>query len=333
MTKTTYLLGAGASVGNGKYLNNLNQLSGIPVVGNFNNDVSEFLSLMARSNDYMVKDNKRYKVDFLEIFNKMDFHYTFDTYAKKLFILGPSKKNELVLLKRLLNSYLVFRHLVGTRDKRYDLFFATILNEHKLSSDFNFISYNYDTFIEQSLSSFSIDQNFRDYINRVPGDDLYPDKSFLFKLNGSASSIQTNGFNDDFLFKLNHSFDISPSMVKLVDIDHLIENLNYFPQINFSWESISHSYDNKLYEVLKQTEVLVIIGYSFPTINRISDLRIISKLPMDCKIVLQVGANNLEVKSRLDNLINSVITSEGRIYSELIKNMTVVEAVDQFYVP
>ncbi len=333
MTKTTYLFGAGASVGNGKYLNEVNPISGIPVVGNFNADVNAFLGLMANSRDYIINENKKYKVDFLQVFQNMDFHFTFDTYAKKLFVLGPPKRNELILLKKLLNSYLVFRHLISSRDKRYDLFFATIFDENKLSSDFNFISYNYDSFLEQSLSSFSLNQNFRDHINRFPGDSNSFNKSCLFKLNGSASMIDIKGFQDDILAKINHPFDISASMKKLIDLDHIIDQVNYFPQINFSWESSSHSYENKLSEILSKTEVLVIVGYSFPTINRISDMKVLANLPIDCNIVLQVGRNYTEVKSRLENLINSVLPGEKRFYSDLIKNMNIIEAVDQFYIP
>ena len=60
--------------------------------------------------------------------------------------------------------------------------------------------------------------------------------------------------------------------------EHIFIFDNY---IKYSWEHSNDDFSNKVHSVLSETEILVIIGYSFPAFNRRIDQNMFDSLVPD----------------------------------------------------
>jgi hypothetical protein len=334
----TYLFGAGASAGNQILLNGENAIpngpkfepEGIPVVRNFNRDIEIFLEILKSelqtegligSPDHKEKIQKIIG-EFVLLFGEFKNLFSFDTYAKMLYEKGEVDK--LILLKKLLRSYLTYRQNKVLRDKRYDLFFATLINKREISNNINFLSWNYDTQIEDSLAKFSLRNSMptsTDFI-QIP---TFPEerKPHLIKLNGSITYDAILPSPDKaFRFVVGRYGDISAlNLVK-----SLFENPNS-DSLYFSFENsqfFNHC-KTQLLKILNNTDVLVIIGYSFPTLNRKIDFQMLANIPKDKKILVQCRPEDYtNIKSRINSLLG-LNNQSTRIEQ--------IENIDEFYIP
>jgi hypothetical protein len=293
-TRITYLFGAGASVGNGYLLNttDMNTIRikenpvGIPVVENLNIDIGIFLRNIFESNVATNKEFAELKKLFYSLYNEFKDIFSYDTYAKSLYEkhgIDHIKYNE---LKLLLKCYLIYRQNATAGDKRYDLLFATLITNKKIPSNINFLSWNYDTQVEISLSKFtSIEKNMRffQFVDIDPDTDKTPK---LIKLNGSISEIE-----DDFKYSI-------PSKASQIRLENEILGLfkefknGGIPIISFSWEQndLVKKRRERAKIVLSNTDILIIIGYSFPTLNRKVDKELLEALPTATKFYIQCGS-------------------------------------------
>lgn len=345
----TYLFGAGASAGNGQLLSSrdehTNELpSGIPIVKNFNEDIRIFIDRIRA-----VADNKTQKnVELFEsVFEDLKHLYSFDTYAKSLYESEEhDKRIKYGKLKVLLKCYMVYRQLSVPRDRRYDLFFATLINEGQIPSSVNFLSWNYDTQVENSLSMFTKEEdgNNNRFVKFLDTNLLIDVEQgsrkgvpFLIKLNGSiglANNLKTYEF-------VNNSKP-NPNKAALQSVSRICDE--YFenestPPIFFSWERKSNKSQQlqlaRAKEILGKTDILVIIGYSFPTLNRITDAELLEAMKEDAQIYVQCGSpehfDEIEVKiSALSNKYKTQLDKNG---SESIRKIRYVKSNNEFYVP
>ena len=197
-------------------------------------------------------------------------------------------------------------------DKRYITFWAEYLSETRtaLPDNIKILSWNYDMQFEASYSqvkNYSLElaqQNLQ--IFPSPQTKIEVSRSCILKLNGTA------GLFDDYYTKkpFNH-FDLREH--KLMDnLNFLIDPLarNYHrafskPLISFAWETEGVVNETRQLAklVIEQTNILVIIGYSFPSFNRLIDKDIFANISNLKKVYYQAPQEELdELLEKLDGI-------------------------------
>lgn len=348
MAYVTYLLGAGASI------------NAIPAVNGMANGLIQTASTIINKfheqpyvkNGQMQQSGENAKAiqirDELEwLSNICRTHYSVDTYAKKLFIKNGKNSLELLRLKNTLSLYFTVQQIINFPDIRYDNFWASILNT---KSDFpdkiRIISWNYDSQLELSYKDFASSVNLNEAYENINAISFYddltrfsPHEFGVFKLNGSAKSYkvqsgskatsfllnkfdwpndENKAYKDSFfdeLYKLYEKLKINPM---------LTSNENQVTAISFAWEhDLRSDYYLKLGEAIRNTDILVVIGYSFPFFNRKIDQKIINEyMPHLEKVYFQAPEADAE------NLKERFLTlSEKRPYTFIVKDL------NQFYFP
>lgn len=208
--------------------------------------------------------------------------------------------------------------MVGTPDKRYDSFIATIAEkkEDRLNlKNVKILSWNYDVQIELSLKRYStkkimeLKEDFQIFPNQnsynLDSGDLINENMFgVIKLNGNAiweSTIYSGEKYKTTLF--DKTFEKYPEFLAdlISEYDSLFPNnelklddsLKYF---NFAWET-DNNFPDKYPGYLKNhteaekiasgTQILVVIGYSFPVFNREIDNKLFNSMTKLKKIYIQ----------------------------------------------
>ena len=308
MSKITYLLGAGASSGS------------LPAVENFEFAIGEVIRRLRQFISGVTDENASKDTDFvgvvfmaveemqmlLEGCNK---HRSVDTFAKMLFLTQNDKERANTYRRvkcAIILFFELYRYFFNQTDKRYDAFFATILSNvnPKFPPDINILSWNYDYEFERA------------YMNYLPGKkdihDVYDDLNIIHKNHGASKSFGRNfgilkingtaGFfskNNEITLGLNkHSSIASGDLVK--DTASLLTILDQFdifskrggfePAISFSWEEDTGNTIilNEIEKALRDTQLLIVIGYSFPYFNRLIDQKILNSMQMGgAKVIIQ----------------------------------------------
>lgn len=333
LPKISYLFGAGASA---QALPTIKKLpERIKFVRDFidkecNYEADETFS---PTKDYTFKKNdaKQYVLDgFDKLYLQSSNHSTVDTYAKKLNISGQSQEiNELIFSLAL---YFNIEQKISGLDPRYDTFLVSILNSHSYSfpDNLKFLSWNYDlqmeTAHEKIINRGSLDLSF--YLFNSDRNDLQKDKFTSIKLNGSSNVL--GQFRDSFPLVKNLLRD---NFVK-EDLDfplqyaflHVKQGIRVYQSrvnLNFAWYH-DRELVNKIIEYYSGTEILVVVGYSFPFFNREVDRKIVRSMTNLKKIYIQdcVPEN---IKSRFLSILPD--WREKKI--ELIS----VDDVTEFFLP
>ncbi len=246
-------------------------------------------------------------------------------------------------------------------DKRYDSFIASVLmNEPgkvKIKSGIRFITWNYDMQFEMSFQKYFKNADayifhLQKYLQVLPSRRCIDDLSYydqlnlnefsLVKLNGQALFDNEDKNNYRTILnevpryekdRLNHFFSYSRQMFQT---DWKQKNL--FKMFNFCWE---HSSGAPAYayagldrtmefvkKIAEKTEILVVIGYSFPFFNRETDSFLINNMKSLQKVYIQ------DMPERVENLI-SVFKSSFQLPSPNNRKATVhpVSYVDSFFLP
>lgn len=222
-------------------------------------------------------------------------HQSIDTFAKKLMIMQSWK--ELSRLKRALSVFFVIEQFRKRPDPRYDGFFASIIKQSikDMPGNIKILSWNYDYQFEISFKSYSGDA-------RVVGNTTFPiyskftnNKSpangfALYKLNGTASFVRDEVEYTYF----NHFKDICDNDIILEILRNYAAGANQIHRLNsalsFAFEidlQATQTILNTAIEATKNTDVLVVIGYSFPFFNREFDRTLINSMDSLEKIYIQ----------------------------------------------
>jgi hypothetical protein len=296
--KITYYLGAGASA------------NAIPMVSGINeylNHLNEFVEKRVRfqNNNPMQIGASTYDsktlIEFSSFLNKW-YHKvktapSIDTYAKRLF--DNNKQKEYLEYKVFLTIAFHFFHFykkntsdinleLNSLDGRYENLFRSINSIQNyfgfntiIPHCFNFITWNYDFQFEYS--------RVLDCINEGTTQDTKI-KTFyesmvgrFIKLNGSAllDKLQHGDYKSRMSINL---FDELFNLLFLI-YHELINQEKEITTFRFSWEN-KVDLDN-LSEIAQKTDILVVIGYSFPSFNRMIDRVFYSNLKEDCVIYTQ----------------------------------------------
>lgn len=327
----TYLIGAGASAGGNKLTYNEHAKSYgsvIPVVQNFNNGLIQFIRQLAAqtpvplsyqsfkptSKEALIQDVSTRMGSFIQ---DLELHHSVDTLARKYFVKYGLFSEELRFLKVCVSLFILYRQYRYGLDPRYDLFFAAIgkkteNGEFELPQKVNILSWNYDTQIELSYSSFFTDlkvASSKSNLNLHPrlkhhGED-YGDvdvnKFSVVKLNGSCDVVSKNDINTTIESLVNQRIT-TPMSIDFSEIglerafsknerglferlllyykEAMTQSEVYQPLLSFSWEEddrLSPARDI-VSAIAQRTGILVVIGYSFPTFNRSLDSLIMDGL-------------------------------------------------------
>jgi hypothetical protein len=194
-------------------------------------------------------------------------------------------------------------------DKRYDNLIASIadndVNGIKLRDDIKIITWNYDLQVEHTIQNYTnekinvIKNKYQIHPNQISLNEaknkiIDPNRFSMFKLNGNAFMdrvFQNEGSNG----VTPHDININPNTQRSDSAkigDYLVEFEELFPEgkltgadvfkyFNFAWEKDEKypGFDNmitNILDVIKNTERLIIVGYSFPFFNAEIDREILS---------------------------------------------------------
>lgn len=320
------------------------------------------LKFTSEDNSKIPTDNKSQILWHIGYFGKKALEYnTIDTYAKKLHL--NRETDELKKLKMCVSvffdlwenfheeRYSHFSNDVNLPlekktipsifpkyqriDNRYKSLFSILLernnnNEIKLNNDFKFISWNYDLQLEETFKLFIKNGNF------IKNEEL--NELFRFK------EIQKNKIDND-VFHLNghrgfynvKSGDTENRFTNFEEYWKNNENLysalskgetHFNNYIKYAWEhKLEDGFFKKISKVLNETEVLVIVGYSFPAFNRKIDQFLFSKLKQQKikKIIYQDPNSNKEI-------IKNLFTAPSA-YEKIIEIINDSKSLNQFYLP
>ncbi|MDI1233466.1 MAG: hypothetical protein PSX81_04225 [bacterium] len=293
-----YLLGAGASAQNKKYNNaskNFHDKLGItrmPLADNF----SEIIDSKYISTEYYESIARVFKET--TIFSKfISQHNTIDEAMRKLYL---NNESELFLkYKRIISLLFFYIESVGKYvDSRYSQFLLTLINnKFELNSNLSILSWNYDNQIEHAANFLKNDNN----------NDITINSNNYYKINGSAEIKPLT---------VNHNEEIK-------GVNEILESI---PEIIFAWEETKI---DKLKNFLgaskfENENILVAIGYSFPTVNHFYDLEIIKKLKIKKIYYQNKDERIIETCENLQNRFKGIFPE--------IKFIPITD-ISRFYIP
>lgn len=329
--KITYLLGAGASANCLPIINELP--AGIDQFIKFINDTVNS-SLISTSSEFREENAKKLITDLGWLKSQMNSHKTVDTLAKKFYLI-KEKEAELIKLKKLLIVYFMFEQLIHRvfiregqekelPDKRYYSFIATIINNKRghlsLAPNFKVVTWNYDIQFELAYKEYQPNFNFNEIQKQL---QIIPTQSYIkgnsaidisefsiVKLNGVAGLTSFEPFIDipipDSVTNpiVRQNIRTNSVIVMLANkyASSLDEDIKSF---NYAWEdqedfSLLHQRKNNIVDeatsIMKQTEILVIIGYSFPLFNREIDIELINACKKTIRKVYIQDPKALEIR-------------------------------------
>jgi len=323
--KITYLFGAGASI------------NALPIVKLIPDALKEFL-VEIKTPDFLLPNDQFFnnmqsagRIGMLqqEFFSTIEWmlensknHASIDTFAKKLY--ANKSFPAFIKLKAALTSFFIYMQLKKPIDKRYDSFIAALIDPLKslynLPSNLTILTWNYDFQFEKAYSSYCDTKNLYDLqvrLNVYPtdvSDMTKPGEFSIFKLNGTTDIFSTQ---DGSIISISDDVQRSCNRDLMFDLVRLYTGLTKFPNQNqsllsFAWENtrISKAVLDKAIDTVKETEVLITVGYSFPFFNRGIDRKLIGPMAKLKKVYFQAPekeANNLisrfrAIRQDLNNL-------------------------------
>lgn len=311
--KITYLLGAGASFNSvpiwSEQGDSMNQVAHT-INQAIENPDTIFKAELLKSQEYngfskteieslneLIKDLNKYA-------KKAEENDTIDSYAYQLY--KRKNNDELYNLKRTVSIYLDIwqfykDHIFSTNtnrkqsiDTRYIKWLNMItesneLGEIKLKPNVNILTWNYDLQVELAYSKYYEDLNFK-CLNDI-------NSKFKF-LDNDVSNLQIhhlNGHHGYFDYE-DQSYTTGQNILKSDFYKYLktvCQNSKEFSEIDnkrqdygkirFSWEK---NLSNQVIKIAQETDILIVIGYSFPQYNMTTDRIIIDAFKSNNPLLL-----------------------------------------------
>lgn len=317
--KIVYLLGAGASCKGGA----------LPLVA----DYCKRLEACGKALEG-IADLKEYMDSLLWLGGIDKKHNTVDSFAKWCW---KNDKGQLERLRKALAFFFTMEELViGVRDPRYIQFITEITDdEFKFPRNVKIINWNYDSQVQLACDT---NKRVEHFANRpggavhVPGIiNYYPTMSNLQRVEPEdLDMIQMNG-----IARMYRAFDDSlrmhqPSFNEMGPFMNSLKMSSYdCPTFNFAFERSDQGTGlaigdriNYAKDLVKNADVVVIIGYSFPSVNDVVDNALFEVMKQGDgiqKIYLQSPSLTIDGISRRFNLPETTIIEP-------------VQQLDSFYV-
>lgn len=314
--KITYLLGAGASANALPLIKKNASSTGLP---------DEMLLFIEKYTSNFLNSNLGWDhtdiITLKKVALKSKEFGTPDLYAK--FLLETGDFDSYRILKHLLSIFFKVKQGIEEQfDSRALSFLTTITQNQKIPENIRVLTWNYDIQLEIAArklrpvnpAGYSMVQGFSSWPNMRDGHDTGV-TPFLFHLNGVAGY---NHSESNFYEDLKNYFDLKTAFDK--------ETL-----LSFAWEEEKNSPMKTFHrqrlivarEIASKTQILVVIGYSFPFFNRYIDKEIInSMMPSLLKIYFQ---DPFYDGSQLVGLFN--------IPMHIQQNIVHVPNVDNYHIP
>lgn len=333
MKNVTFLLGAGAS------------RNALPIAKEFRNSIDNFIQIfqqeefqLSDEDKYMHEFETKYEIqqEFIEnlkwMYNALEDHMNIDNFAKKLYI--KSEYEKLKRLKATLSAYFELKQVKNPLDKRYNSFLSSILDPttNHILKQLKILSWNYDYQIEKAYNGFVdsgklyLAQKELKVVSKDTRNFIDSSECAIFKLNGSTSITDDHGSKYyKYEINLNKAFGLSLIDSVLRNYTVLTRISCFKPSLSFAWEKVEPDELNivdKAINGVNETNILVVIGYSFPSFNKDIDKEIIGSMNKLEKVYLQSpDANDLKERFIL-------------IRPDIFENKLVpIFSVDQFYLP
>jgi len=234
--------------------------------------------------------------------NKALEYGTVDTYAKKLH-LSDDYERELQRLKLAVSVFFTLwestndtiKERKGERIKDIDIRYISLLaavlektstKDPKLKDNVKFVTWNYDLQLERAFKTFCLSHSDWDYVS----------KNLSFRVNNNSDNrdlevCHLNGYNGYYYLNRENETNKEYDTLDRTDSKNITEILDEIgftsteirrkgvrinDHINFAWESGNLLVDRtreQAKKIFSETDILVIIGYSFPPFNKeIDDL-------------------------------------------------------------
>lgn len=348
MANVTYLIGAGASAG--KRGENGYIIEGLPCVNEISDCLWNICNLIDKTTipndlEWMDKQVGLASVEDWEKARKgLCLHFqrlhvfceqnaTIDTYAKKLVL--KKWQERFKELEQLLALFFIYLQLKNYPDTRYDTFLANILEPNlHFPQHIRVISWNYDSQFEIAYSEYDE----KDELRVGSKNSRFNIDYEIIKINGTATfdnqtSIAT--LRKEIRAKLsaikekpNRSIELQKEQTWVLYFIYLYQlyvvEKKDNTHLSFAFDSSEPSEKilNSIDKIISQTDVLVIIGYTFPFFNREIDRRMLQNLKPQAKVYIQDKYPN-RIKQNFRAVKNTI--PEGHIELK--------EETDQFFLP
>jgi hypothetical protein len=339
----TYLFGAGAS------------FNALPVVDEFPEAISNIIEIANSSISILNNDEQNSIKEFVAELEALllisnDFN-TIDTYARKLVLSGKNEK--LTKLKITLSIFFELwqswkqrllwsaaktvenTSITGRKDyvdKRYTTLFSNLLEQDKgglkIPENINFLTWNYDTQIARAINLFAeredlseiySDFNFYPQLNRNRNQQY----AKVVHLNGVAGlyNLTKDGSVNSIIDRVKGKPDFVNAILELLFVydSYKKRQISFENTYSFAWENSETVYLGReiARQILQKTNVLVIIGYSFPTFNLNVDRELMEAFKLKSnenelkRIIYQdISANKEIIRDSFDISESQIITRE-----------------------
>tara|TARA_R110001599_G_scaffold8439_8_gene40958 strand:+ start:206 stop:1318 length:1113 start_codon:yes stop_codon:yes gene_type:complete len=343
--KITYLFGAGASYNSVPIWN----MQGETMIL-----IGEKVEYLVRNTDFKLSEIYKNLYNSQVIINLgkklIEYGYkaiefgTLDIYARSLFLLNNNE--ELNNLKYHLSVYFdlwenfLFKDFVIDKnkktkysqiDKRYFSLLSVLLDKGnpnpQLNPNVSFISWNYDLQLETAYKSFIHDSEKHnlEHVNRFFKFYDRENKNDILHLNGFRGYFNyDNTLYPNVVVKPNKT--IEDYLLGILDNKKQFKNqikVDYTNNIKYAWEGNNESLASAI-NVLEKTNLLIVVGYSFPSYNR----------ETDSKMIASLGSKSVNKE------IKQVIYQNPNINRELLENICGsnievkhIENTSQFHIP
>lgn len=336
MSNIVYLFGAGASA------NCLPTVADMPArmeqMIEFLQDEKDKLSLNAEQESLF----KTLLDDLKWLMQESKKHATIDTFARKVFITKGEHSGEYKRLKDALLVYFALEQAKNKFDDRYDTLLATILNKDgALPNNIRFISWNYDIQIQLAALQYT---QYHSIYNSYFRSNFLPTYEKLFhmecdtpikllKLNGTAGIISKSEKAPYYLCEDFGYLEMGKNIDTILSYseDLHLKKTQISNILSYSWENAGS--EEEYYKVLRSysdTDVLVVIGYSFPFFNRKIDRIILQSMINGNlkKIYVQDKSNAENIKQRIYSVIG-----EDSFNKKSNIHIIPISDCDNFYIP
>ncbi len=276
--KFLYYLGAGASANALPVVNDTKDAKGNTISYGLLTTMQEFageLNTFESNNNEQKEYLKQLSIDIKKVCeNAKDFH-SIDTYAKYLHLVN---RPELAFLKKTLSAFFtIYQHWGNRIDKRYLSWITSVMDIKMFPENIKIISWNYDYQMQLAASKFQEESISKDsYVaaHKPPLITYFPSVGWSGRprVDPNLSMVHLNGLASWFYNKETERYDnyhLYPhTLNKNSNLFHL-KTYNDGISMNFAWEKSYNSYMfNTAKELVGNTTIIVIIGYSFPFFNR-----------------------------------------------------------------
>ena len=286
----------------------------MPILSEFPKAVSQLLGEIGDLKEYGEKGETILSEILNNILTVSKEYPTIDTYAKMLYATKQFEKYE--KFKEQISLFFLMWQRSHKHDVRYDAFIASLIDAETAEfPSMTILSWNYDIQFEMSYSKYITEGRalwkIWDKLNvccksngSLPKYDVRQPFAFI-KLNGSAMFHASAQDNSSLRYTLQDVLWNSKEGEQFInEICTIYENgqhnniysiPKYVNELSYAWDDFGRDYiKQNIEQRVDDCETLVIIGYSFPYVNREIDRHIFLSMPNLKTIYVQdIDATNI----------------------------------------